>query len=538
MVFEPQNKIEQELVSSFCQEADEMIVTVQELLTSLEGDRQDKELVNEIFRLLHSLKGLAMVLMADPIVQVAHGLEEILELARKGQAVISNPVLTILWQGMKLLDKMLGSFKQKKLAKQYDRDVNKFVSEVQEKLQEVGHGEGQRKRKELSNGTINRRYLYKGADISEQVLVIKRILSSAQEDGAEDLSQGFSPALEILLEKLEGMNDVDGTACLKKMKSDFMALVSDEGVINGFLAGILEEELAGFLTKVQIQERASDMDIPFVVSVDVEDLTTFRIEEKRIEEIIAEAGKIVSLVEALKETEQQKTKSTEEQIRKIEKYNQVLEVFHLSAKKILTKLTAIKNTSLDVLVVKVKKLIRDLAKDSGKKVHVQIDGESVVVSRRIHEVLEKILIHIVRNAVDHGLESPQKRLEEGKPEEGRISIKIETKKKNLSVEVKDNGRGVDLELLRQAAYLKGIMSEEKVQKMDDEEAFKLLFEPGVTTALRVSQVSGRGVGLDVVKKIVEGVEGTIEVSSQKGEGTRFLVQLPLVNKRAKKKSAK
>ncbi|MCK5581796.1 MAG: Hpt domain-containing protein [Candidatus Omnitrophica bacterium] len=538
MVFEPQNKIEQELVSSFCQEADEMIVTVQELLTSLEGDRQDKELVNEIFRLLHSLKGLAMVLMADPIVQVAHGLEEILELARKGQAVISNPVLTILWQGMKLLDKMLGSFKQKKLAKQYDRDVNKFVSEVQEKLQEVGHGEGQRKRKELSNGTINRRYLYKGADISEQVLVIKRILSSAQEDGAEDLSQGFSPALEILLEKLEGMNDVDGTACLKKMKSDFMALVSDEGVINGFLAGILEEELAGFLTKVQIQERASDMDIPFVVSVDVEDLTTFRIEEKRIEEIIAEVGKIVSLVEALKETEQQKTKSTEEQIRKIEKYNQVLEVFHLSAKKILTKLTAIKNTSLDVLVAKVKKLVRDLAKDSGKKVHVQIDGESVVVSRRIHEVLEKILIHIVRNAVDHGLESPQKRLEEGKPEEGRISIKIETKKKNLSVEVKDNGRGVDLELLRQAAYLKGIMSEEKVQKMDDEEAFKLLFEPGVTTALRVSQVSGRGVGLDVVKKIVEGVEGTIEVSSQKGEGTRFLVQLPLVNKRAKKKSAK
>jgi len=163
----------------------------------------------------------------------------------------------------------------------------------------------------------------------------------------------------------------------------------------------------------------------------------------------------------------------------------------------------------------------------GKKIEFQISGQETEVDRSIIEHLRDPLLHLLRNSVDHGIETPEERTAAGKPETGTVTLSAFQSQDNIIIKLKDDGKGIDPAILRQTAVKKNIGSPEDVAKLSDEEVINLIFASGFSTAKKVTEVSGRGVGLDVVKTNIEVMNGSVSVESEPGKGTTFILALPL-----------
>jgi len=171
------------------------------------------------------------------------------------------------------------------------------------------------------------------------------------------------------------------------------------------------------------------------------------------------------------------------------------------------------------------RLIRDLSKTLNKKINLVIEGEETELDKSVIEDLLDPIMHSVRNSVDHGIESAEERLAAGKSEEGRVLLKASNEGNMIIIEIGDDGKGIDVEAVKEKAIERGIISPNKI--LSDVEAYGLIFEPGFSTAKQITSISGRGVGLDVVKRSIEKLNGTVTVSSEKGKGTKFTIKLPL-----------
>lgn len=173
------------------------------------------------------------------------------------------------------------------------------------------------------------------------------------------------------------------------------------------------------------------------------------------------------------------------------------------------------------------RIVRDLAKNLGKEIDFVINGQDTELDRSIIDELSDPLIHILRNAIDHGLENPGERQKKNKPGEGKLILRAYQKGSEIIIEIEDDGRGVDIERLTKKAVNKGIITTQQAEELDKDEKLKLLFEPGLSTAENVSDVSGQGVGMDVVKKVIEKLDGQISIDTKKNVGSRVTITLPL-----------
>jgi two-component system chemotaxis sensor kinase CheA len=173
------------------------------------------------------------------------------------------------------------------------------------------------------------------------------------------------------------------------------------------------------------------------------------------------------------------------------------------------------------------RIVRDVAKQCGKDVALEMSGQNTDLDKGILDSLAEPLMHLVRNAVDHGVGSPEERLAMGKPARGTVYLNAYHQGTQVVIEVRDDGRGIDLALVRAHAVKKGIVKPEEAQRLSDQDALNLIFESGFSTAAEITEVSGRGIGMDVVRTVMDRLKGTIHVSSQKGRGTTFQLRVPL-----------
>ncbi len=174
-----------------------------------------------------------------------------------------------------------------------------------------------------------------------------------------------------------------------------------------------------------------------------------------------------------------------------------------------------------------RRIVRDISKDLGKEVNLVIEGEDTELDKKIVDSLGDPLTHMIRNAVDHGLEDKEGRQKSGKPEAGTIYLRAFHKGNNMCIEIGDDGRGIDPEKLVSAALKKGLVSQEQVSGMTEKDKFDLMFLPGLSTAQKVTGLSGRGVGMDVVKSMINSVNGVIDIETTVGQGTTFVMKIPL-----------
>jgi len=172
------------------------------------------------------------------------------------------------------------------------------------------------------------------------------------------------------------------------------------------------------------------------------------------------------------------------------------------------------------------RLVRDLARSQGKEVRLVIEGEAIELDKTILEQIGDPLVHVIRNAVDHGLEGPEERVAQGKPASGQVTLRAAHEAGGVVIEVSEDGRGIDAGKLKRKAVEKGLLTQQAADGMSEEAAFQLVFLPGLTTAAQITDVSGRGVGMDVVRSNVRNLRGTVEIRSKRGRGTTFLIKLP------------
>jgi two-component system, chemotaxis family, sensor kinase CheA len=173
------------------------------------------------------------------------------------------------------------------------------------------------------------------------------------------------------------------------------------------------------------------------------------------------------------------------------------------------------------------RLVRDLSKELGKEIDLQMSGEETEVDRTVIDEIGDPLIHLIRNSIDHGVELPEDRIKSGKQKKGTVILKAYPDGNNVVIEVEDDGKGMDTEAIKNKAIQKQLIDEREAKNLNDDDIINLLFEAGFSTADTISDVSGRGVGLDVVKSKIESINGNIEVQSEKNKGSRFIIRIPL-----------
>jgi two-component system chemotaxis sensor kinase CheA len=173
------------------------------------------------------------------------------------------------------------------------------------------------------------------------------------------------------------------------------------------------------------------------------------------------------------------------------------------------------------------RMVRDLSKELGKEIKLYMTGEETEVDRTVIDEIGDPLIHLLRNSIDHGIEDPKTREELGKPKAGNVYLRAYPDGNNVVIEVEDDGSGISIEKVRDKALSKGLVSKETIANMNNDEIVNLLFKPGFSTAEKISDISGRGVGLDVVKTKIESLGGLVEVHSEMNMGSKFIIRLPL-----------
>lgn len=329
------------------------------------------------------------------------------------------------------------------------------------------------------------------------------------------------PALNARIKKIEKGLDVDAGG--KKIGE----ILVDDGIISEEkLNQVLREKEAGQSGK-KLGETLIEgkMAKPKQVSQALRkqvgrmtDMTTIRVDTVKLDDLIDMVGELViaqsMISQALKNQEQTDKRLT----RDISQFFRITSALQRIS-------TSLRMIPIKQTFQRMSRLVRDLAKNAGKQVLVELVGEDTEIDRNMIDEIYNPLVHMIRNSVDHGLEMPDERIRAGKPERGLITLKAYHRGGNIVIEIADDGKGLDKRKILDKAIGAGLIQSD--EGLSDQEVYKMIFMPGLSTAGKVTDVSGRGVGMDVVKKAVEKLRGKIEIESQAGEGTTLITRFPL-----------
>lgn len=188
---------------------------------------------------------------------------------------------------------------------------------------------------------------------------------------------------------------------------------------------------------------------------------------------------------------------------------------------------SIRMVEIRTILQKMPRIVRDISQSTGKKMELIMEGEGTEIDKTILEQISDPLVHLIRNAADHGVEAPKERLSKGKPETGRIALRAYNKNKHVYIEIEDDGQGMDAEILKKKAVEKGLITETEAERLNRGQLINLIFLPGFSTAKQITEVSGRGVGMDVVKSNIEKINGNVTIESIVDKGTKVIIKLPL-----------
>ena len=250
----------------------------------------------------------------------------------------------------------------------------------------------------------------------------------------------------------------------------------------------------------------------------VTDMTTIRVDTTKLDDLIDMVGELVITQSMIQQDLNNQVNPDKQLTRDISQFFRITSTLQQVS-------TTLRMIPIKQTFQRMSRLVRDLAKNSGKSISVELIGEDTEIDRNMVDEIYNPLVHMIRNSVDHGLETPEERIKQGKPEKGLIQLKAYHRGGNIVIEITDDGKGLDKNKILQKALKNGMIQSE--EGLTDQEIYKFIFLPGLSTAEKVTDVSGRGVGMDVVRQAVEKLRGKIEIESSVGVGTTFITRFPL-----------
>jgi two-component system chemotaxis sensor kinase CheA len=445
-----------EIIAEFITEAEESLDKIEPLFVELEARGHDKEMLNDIFRSMHTIKGAAGFLGFRNIVDLSHKAENILKRLREGEISISTSLMDAVLKSVDMLKLLLRHLKLKDGAEE---------------------------------------------DISPVVILLDNALNAASEPVHAAPAEIIAPVQAVVPPRTEPRKPEDkGKAALNQ-----------------------EEE------KPAVNSLPEQPPVPAKQAVNLpaqESLQTLRIDVERVDKVMDLTGEIVLVRNRLLNLANY-LEATYSDDKNIEHLLGTVAFLDLVTSDMQLAVMKMRMQPLKKVFGKFPRLVRDLSNNIGKDVELVLSGEDTEVDRSVIEHISDPMVHIIRNAIDHGLESRDERAGANKPVRGKLSIRAFQQGNTIIIEVSDDGKGIDLEKVKRKAVERRLITEEEAQRMTDDNAVNLIFLPGFSTMEKTTELSGRGVGMDVVKTNISKLNGYVEVMTRKGAGSTFRISIPL-----------
>ncbi len=440
-----------EIIIDFVSEAFENLETIEVNLIELEQDPSNKDIINDIFRPFHTIKGVSGFLSLGKINTLAHATENLLDSARSGDFLINDIATDIILESVDTLKKLIGRVEKGAQTGLTQDDSDIDVEPLRDKLQKL----------QVSLTTGEKQLL-------GEILVQKGEVSTENLDHALEI-QKKNPERkigEILVEEKK--------AAPKQVASALM----DQTTVKKQVA------------------------------------TQVKVSTQKLDDLVDYAGELVIAQSMLR----QKTSHDTSLTQSVAQLGQI--VTNMQTIAMSMRMIPIKATFMKMI-----RLVRDLARKSGKEVNLTMEGEDTEIDRNVVDALYEPMVHMIRNSCDHGIEQKKDRLEKGKSSDGTIILRAYHKGGHIIIEIEDDGKGLDKDVILEKAIEKELITGN--EQLTDAQVYDMILQPGFSTAKQITDVSGRGVGMDVVKDGIEKFRGQLSIESTKGQGTKFTISLPL-----------
>jgi len=424
----------QEILGDFLVESNELVASLDENFVRLEETPDDPNLLNEVFRAAHTIKGTSGFLALDDVTSLTHKMEDVLNRLRKGELTINGDIMDVLLESVDNLKVLLADVAE---GKKINRDFDGIKARL-------------------------------GA-IADGLLTTER----TKDEPAAESSEGEAAAEESAEEEEKPSSDKDKASS----------------------AAHKEKE-------------------------------TIRVDVARLDNLMNLMGELVLGRNALLQVTGEFTRR-HENLTDLDGLNRVGTQINFITSEIQLTVMKMRMLPIGKVFSKFPRLVRDLARESGKKIDLVMQGEETELDKSIIEAIGDPLVHLIRNSCDHGIESPADRLARGKPETGTIRLSAGQEGSNIVISIEDDGHGLDIEAIKKKAVDRGLATADEVDRMSPREIFNFIFLAGFSTAKKVTDISGRGVGMDVVRTNVEKLKGIIDITSTAGVGTTVSIKLPL-----------
>ena len=557
----------------FIDESEEHLQTLSDCIMVLEKEPDNKDTINEVFRAAHSLKGMAGTMGFKRMQHLTHDMENVFQEVRSDHIKVTSGMIDLLFKCLDALEGYVDNIKSTSDEGTEDNEViikelNDFIAKT-EGAEETGKTEtseakeaapestqeekaGQEKieltkdeKKAIREAESNGQHIYVMTVHIQKDCLLKAARAFLVFKAVEDFGQilVYRPSSQDIEDEkfefefsffLASEESEDKIVAAAKAVSEIEKVDAEEIHLDEYVkeAEAQEEQQAKEAAAEQKEApaeapKAAEKKAPAAnakkqtnakpatgrtVRVDIEKLDALM---NQVSELIIAKNSLVSI--SSNESGEYQNQSFHEQIEYLERITTNL---HESVMKV-------RMVPIESVVNKFPRMIRDLSRKLGKKMELYMTGEDTELDRTVVDQIGDPLQHLLRNSADHGLEDNATRVERGKPEVGSIFLKAFQEGNNVIIEVGDDGNGIDVAAVRDKAVERGVITAEQAENMSQKEIINILFLPSFSMAKKITDISGRGVGLDVVKSNIEALGGDVEVRTQLGEGTTFIVRLPL-----------
>lgn len=553
----------------FIEETKEHLQTLNEHILILEKESDNQDTIAEIFRAAHSLKGMAGTMGFTKMQKVTHDLENVFSEIRSGNMKVSSRLVDVLFEGIDLIESLLESIQTTSTEGQIDptgfiEELDKTLKEglgangvSSEVIEQALNDDGKDEKVSNNNGDYEEKIskmIYEEHELraidkahSENLnvygitiyiakdCVLKSaraylVLRNLEEHG--DIIKSVPSTQDLENEKF---NDNFSVVVLSKDKEDDIR-VSVENITEIEKVFIEKIDKSGeelqkisdvarnqkkLETKAQVQKTAAESQkskdnkkaiLNRTVRVDIEKLDVLM---NLVSELLIAKNGLISIGDSLGRN---RTKDG---------FNEQIEYLERITTNLHESVMKVRMVPIESVVNRFPRMVRDLSKKLNKSIDLYMSGEDTELDRTVIDEIGDPLMHLLRNSVDHGIEDRAKRVAAGKPEKGTVTLDAYQDGNNVVIEVGDDGGGLDLDKIKAKAVERDIITMEQAEQMLDKDAMDLIFRPGFSTADTVTDISGRGVGLDVVKNKISNIGGNIEAKSEVGKGSVFTIRLPL-----------
>ncbi|MDK2865875.1 MAG: two-component system, chemotaxis family, sensor kinase CheA [Clostridiales bacterium] len=546
----------------FIDESKEHLQTMNEILLVLENNVEDVSHIGEIFRIAHTLKGMSGTMGFTKLADLTHKMENVLDLVRNGELSITSTIVDVLFECFDALEEYVDNLE--KTGNEGDLDSSELVQKLQVIAQkgEVTTSKATKKTASASApkteakpedenaftlsvndvGSIINKAIEMGVKpymikvILDQGCMLKAarafiIFNTLERFG--EIIKSYPLAEEIEDEKFDDSFEV---LYFSKLDAQYChsELMKISEVKNVIIRELSESDAADETVKQDVEVTMAETEVEVEVKAEKpakqkEDASsksndkgktskTVRVEIGRLDNLMNLVSELIIIKTRLEDLDSTSNRNN---------MNEAIEYLERITTSLHDAVMKVRMVPVERTFNRFPRLVRDLSKDLGKNIKLFMSGEETEVDRTVIDEIGDPLIHLIRNSLDHGIESPADRAKAGKDESGFVALRAYPDGNTVVIEVEDDGKGIDPEVIKRKAIEKKLITVDEGEQMSEKEIINLLFAAGFSTADQVTDISGRGVGLDVVKTKIEAINGTVEVVSNLGQGSKFIIRLPL-----------